>query len=496
MKRSLIAPFRLDPVLNGTDPADLLGLCRTVGFASFIDLLEEGVIVLDAEDRIVELNKAAEASTGIQRAIARGILVETVSAKSRIDLRPLLAIPAVGQRSLSLRSRHDHGEIRATLHAWPGEGGRPAARLVLLHPPGAGTPISRAKPATGLRSAAPADGLPLYQSRLEPLIELGVRAFRARRRILLLGETGVGKTTLVMQMHRQVAGPDRPYVHVNCSSISETLFEAEMFGYERGAFTGALASGKPGFIEAANGGTLFLDEIGDMPRSQQAKLLKFLEDGCIQPVGGVRQKAIDVYVVCATNHDLAVEVGKGLFREDLYYRIAMIPLMVPPLREHREDLPGLIDTLVANLNLTRKPKLRLSGECRRLMIAHAYPGNMRELLGVIARLDLLADEVADAAHLPPAMLPGRPAPTGSPGPGNRPLPTAGEAEPPPVSGHDPFPGADSGSGHDAVDQSLKSRVKAYERQIIEAALKSSSSKRQAARALGIDISSLIRKLQE
>lgn len=494
MKRSLIAPFRLDPDLNGSDPADLLELCRTEGFAGLIDLLEEGVIVLDAEDRIVELNKAAEASTGIQRAIARGVLVETVTPKSRIDLKPLLANATVGQRSLSLRSRQDHGEIRATLHAWPGEGGGPAARLVLLHAPGVGMPIARPRPATGLRSTAPVEGLPLYQSRLEPLIELGVRAFRARRRILLLGETGVGKTTLVMQMHRQVTGTDRPFVHVNCSSISETLFEAEMFGYERGAFTGALASGKLGFIEAANGGTLFLDEIGDMPRSQQAKLLKFLEDGCIQPVGGVRQKAIDVFVVCATNHDLAVEVSKGLFREDLYYRIAMIPLMVPPLREHREDLPGLIDTLIANLNLTRKPKLKLSAECRRLMIAHDYPGNMRELLGVIARIDLLADEVAEAANLPSVMLPGRPTPIGAQGLLDRFLPTAGG--PGALAGSATSPETDAGSGNDAADQSLKSRVKAYERQIIEAALKSYPSKRQAAKALGIDISSLIRKLQE
>lgn len=493
MKRNLIAPFRLDPVLNGSDPTDLLGLCRTEGFASFIDLLEEGVIILDGEGRIVELNKAAETSTGIQRAITRGILVETVAAKSRIDLRPLVASRAVGQRSLSLRAR-DQGEVRATLHAFPGEGGELAARLVLLHPPEAGTPVFRAKTASGPRPVAPAEALPLYQSRLEPLIELGARAFRARRRILLLGETGVGKTTLVMQMHRQVSGPDRPFVHVNCSSISETLFEAEMFGYERGAFTGALASGKPGFVETANGGTLFLDEIGDMPRSQQAKLLKFLEDGCIQPVGGVRQKPVDVFVVCATNHDLAVEVRKGQFREDLYYRIAMIPLMVPPLREYREDLPGLIDTMIANLNLTRKPKLQLSAECRRQMIAHDYPGNMRELLGVIARIDLLAEEVAEAAHLPSVMLPGRPTPTGAQGLLDRFLPTADGPEP--LAGSAPSPETDAGSGNDAADQSLKSRVKAYERQIIEAALKSCPSKRQAAKALGIDISSLIRKLQE
>jgi transcriptional regulator with PAS, ATPase and Fis domain len=470
MKRNLIAPFRLDPNRDGIDPADILGICRVESFSRFLDLLVEGVIILDGEGRILELNKAAERAAGLQRAIARGMSAEAVSAKSRIDLRPLLAVHSPGQHSLSLCCRDEQGEVRATLYSLAAPEERvAAARVALLHlPPGSGVPARTGS--SGARSFAAGEALPLYQARLEPLIELGIRAFRSRRRILLLGETGVGKTTLVEQMHRQAAGPDKPFVHVNCSSISETLFEAEMFGYERGAFTGALASGKAGFIEAANGGTLFLDEIGDMPRSQQAKLLKFLEDGCIQPVGGVRQKAVDVYVVCATNHDLAVDVRKRRFREDLYYRIAMIPLTVPPLREHRDELPGLIDTLIANLNLTRKPKLSLSGECRRLMIAHDYPGNMRELLGVIGRLDLLADDVAQAAHLPAHMLT-------------------------PISETPAVTTAEEDTGNMA-DLPLKERVRAYERRIIEDALKSTASKRQAARMLGIDISSLLRKLQD
>ena len=469
MKRGLIAPFRLDRHPNGVDPAALLDLCRTDEFRDFLDLLDEAVIVIDADDHIVMTNKAAQAGTGIQRSPVSGLSVDAVSDQTRIDLRPLVAGHSPGRRKLSLRYRNEPGELAATVYALADEHGRLMARIAMLSSPASNAAAPRSKPAGATQPFALGETLPLYQARLEPLMDLGVRAFRARRRILLLGETGVGKTTLVMQMHRQVAGLESPLVHVNCSSISESLFEAEMFGYERGAFTGALAGGKPGFIEAANGGTLFLDEIGDMPRSQQAKLLKFLEDGCIQPVGSVRQKRVDVYVVCATNRDLAADVQKRRFREDLYYRIAMIPLAVPPLRQHKEELPGLIDTLIANVNLPRKTKLTLTDECRRQMIEHDYPGNMRELLGVIARIDLLADDIVGVEHLPLQM------------------------QCTPLLPETASPVAESAE----TDQTphLKEKVRAYERRLIDEALKATTSKRQAAKALGIDISSLIRKLQ-
>ncbi len=469
MKRGLIAPFRLHRHPNGVDPAALLDLCRTDGFRDFLDLLDEAVIVIDADDHVVAANKAAEAGAGIRKSTACGLSMEAVSAQSRVDLRPLVAGRSPGRRKLSLRYRNEPGELAATVYALADEHGGLAARMAIFPSPVSNAAALRSKPA-GAQPFAQGETLPLYQARLEPLIDIGVRAFRARRRILLLGETGVGKTTLVMQMHRQVAGLESPFVHVNCSSISESLFEAEMFGYERGAFTGALAGGKPGFIEAANGGTLFLDEIGDMPRSQQAKLLKFLEDGCIQPVGSVRQKRVEVYVVCATNRDLATDVQKRRFREDLYYRIAMIPLAVPPLRQHREELPGLIDTLIANVNLPRKTKLTLTDECRRRMIEHDYPGNMRELLGVIARIDLLADDVVGVEHLSPQMQCASP------------LPEAAQ------------PAAEAAETGQALP--LKEKVRAYERRLIDEALKATASKRQAAKTLGIDISSLIRKLQE
>jgi len=462
MKRTAIAPFRLVPPLIGIDSRALRRLIDDPGFAAFLDLLPDPVLVLAADARILAINSPAEALLGLPRTVAAKGPAAVVPLPLSAELGAIASRAASGTCRMPLRVEDGQKLLSAVVHMLPSQPGEAALRIVTLED-GAGEtarlPPQQAAP------LAPGSGPLLYQARLEPIIELGIKAFRARRRILLLGETGVGKTTLVKSMHRQVCGMSRPLIHVNCSSISESLFEAEMFGYERGAFTGALAGGKAGFVEAANGGTLFLDEIGELALHQQAKLLKFLEDGTIQPVGSVRPKQVDTYVVCATNRDLWQDVREKRFREDLYYRIAMIPVEVPALRQHKEDLPALIDTLVANLNLGRARKLALTPECRAALIAHDYPGNMRELLGVIARLDLLGEQTAGVELLPTGMVAGlkRPSP-----------PDAMQAQP----------------------GTLKEQVRAFERARIAEALRGARSKRQAAKALGIDIASLLRKLQE
>lgn len=455
MKRTAIAPFRLVSPGPAMTAGALRRLSETPGFTAFLDLLPDAVLVLAGDGQLLAANRAAAARLGLAPPPRDGVPA-TAPGPLGAELRTLAARAASGTCRLPLALPGGGRPVEAIVHVLPAEPGQAALRVVSL------AEAAEAPPPEAT-AAEPGSTPLLYQARLEPIIELGVRAFRARRRILLLGETGVGKSTLVKTMHRQVHGTARPFVHVNCSSISETLFEAEMFGYERGAFTGALAGGKAGFIEAAGGGTLFLDEVGELAPQQQAKLLKFLEDGTIQPVGSVTPRKVDVYVVCATNRDLWRDVQEKRFREDLYYRIAMIPVEVPALRQHADDLPVLIDTLFANLNLTRARKLQPTAECRRALIAHDYPGNMRELLGVVARLDLLAGETAGIELLPPAMQ--------------------------------------RKAGGAAVDTTaaggtLKQRVRAYERSLIAEAMRGAGSKRQAARALGIDIASLLRKLQD
>ncbi|MDD2706161.1 MAG: sigma 54-interacting transcriptional regulator, partial [Acidocella sp.] len=313
-------------------------------------------------------------------------------------------------------------------------------------------------PRPGRAAAGEAPTL-LFPETLEEQVRRAARAYRRRVRILLLGESGVGKTAIARHVHNQAAGRDAPFVHVNCGSIPETLFESEMFGYERGAFTGALQAGKRGYIETAKGGTLFLDEVGEIPLSSQAKLLKFLEDNTIQPVGSAVSKCIETTVITATNRDLRQMIAQGSFRGDLFYRIANFPVPIPPLRE-RSDKEALLDAILTKVNAGRQPRLRLSPPCRAMLLAAPLPGNVRELSSIIDYLDIVADEVATPAHLAEGLI--------SPEPATTPLPVEGK---------------------------LKDMTATFEDQMIRAAIARHGSKREAARHLGIDGATLIRKLR-
>jgi transcriptional regulator with GAF, ATPase, and Fis domain len=197
--------------------------------------------------------------------------------------------------------------------------------------------------------------------------------------VLITGESGSGKELLAEEIHRLSGRNGGPFLAQNCSCIPDTLLESELFGYEKGAFTGAVKS-KPGLFESANGGTVFLDEIGDMPLQLQAKILRVLQDGEIKPIGNVRAKKVDVRIISATNRDLQSEISRENFREDLFYRLNVLPLQVPPLRERPEDIPLLLDHFLSRealrLGAVRK---RFSEEALTFLIDYEWPGNVREL---------------------------------------------------------------------------------------------------------------------
>ena len=219
--------------------------------------------------------------------------------------------------------------------------------------------------------------------------------------VLLLGETGTGKELFARVIHHNSARRDMPFVPINCSAIPENLLETELFGHVRGAFTGAVAT-KKGILEEAEGGTVFLDEIGDMSLSLQAKLLRVIEDQVIRPVGGTKGTKVDIRFITATNKDLAREVKENQFREDLFYRINVISLQIPPLRERREDIEALARHYLSSLSREMgKAQKELAPESLEIMVRYEWPGNVRELQNVIERAILISDSVLiRPEHLP------------------------------------------------------------------------------------------------
>ncbi|HUA35553.1 MAG TPA: sigma-54 dependent transcriptional regulator [Candidatus Binataceae bacterium] len=209
--------------------------------------------------------------------------------------------------------------------------------------------------------------------------------------VLITGESGTGKEVVAKGIHAISPRVERPFVPVNCAAIPRDLLESEMFGHERGAFTGA-AGARHGLFTIADGGTIFLDEIGEMPLDLQAKLLRVLEDGMVRAVGSDRATRVNVRVIAATNNDLARAVKKALFREDLFYRLQVVPLLIPPLRERRSDIPILIDYFLDRIR-SRTPGRQLS-VTRDAMVhlwSYDWPGNVRELENMVERLAILAD---------------------------------------------------------------------------------------------------------
>jgi two-component system nitrogen regulation response regulator NtrX len=233
-------------------------------------------------------------------------------------------------------------------------------------------------------------------------------------RALIFGENGTGKELVARAIHAQSQRRGGPFVEVNCAAIPEELIESELFGHARGAFTGALAERK-GKFELADGGTLFLDEIGDMSLKTQAKVLRALQEQRIEPVGGTGSVAVDVRVIAATNKDLEEEIRQGSFRDDLFFRLNVIPFRVPPLRERREDIPLLARHFVEVLSAEhgRRPK-PLVPEALEVLARLPWPGNVRELRNIIERLVIMAPgDRIEVTHLPASLLEALPAEVGA-----------------------------------------------------------------------------------
>ena len=303
--------------------------------------------------------------------------------------------------------------------------------------------------------------------------------------VLISGESGTGKELVARALHEHSARRDGPFIRINCAAIPKTLIESELFGYDKGAFTGAVSQ-KPGRFELADKGTLFLDEIGEIPSEMQVKLLRVLQESEFERVGGIKTIKVDVRLVAATNRELAREVQAGSFREDLFYRLNVVPIHLPPLRERKEDIPLLVEHFLSRFNERLKKRIEsVSPEALDRLTGHAWPGNIRELENVLERSILFAEgPILRAADLPPEL-------GGTDGAAPAATPIAGTPAIPPV------PGEDEAAGEGSLKDLVKRETERVERELIRQALdETNGNVTQAARRLKISRKSLQTKMKE
>ena len=378
---------------------------------SYLEGLPEPHILFDRRYRIVAANAAYRrqfAPTGSVvgrtcHAVSHGIDVPCDQAGESC---PLARARESGQRERVLHLHHTpQGESYVNIELVPlrdaqGEQSWFIEKMepLALAQTGPGTP--------GLIGRAPA---------FQQMLELVARVGPSNASVLLLGESGTGKELVAQAVHAASHRAGAPLVVVDCASLPETLFESEVFGHERGAFTGATQA-RPGLAESADGGTLFLDEVGDIPLTMQVKLLRLLESGTFRRVGSTELRRTDLRVVSATHRDLKAMVADGRFRQDLYHRLATFPIALPPLRARATDIPLLAEALLARV--APRPGLRLSRAAQTRLQQHRFPGNVRELRNVLERAALLCDgERIEATHIDQALAfdaPGAMPGTGTP----------------------------------------------------------------------------------
>jgi DNA-binding NtrC family response regulator len=365
---------------------------------SFLEGLSEPHILFDARYRILAANAAYRQQFSQAQSVVGRTCYEvshhfSVPCDQAGESCPLAQARASGQRERVTHLHHTaKGEEYINIELAPivNAAGKQTYYVEKMEP----IRVAQGQPAArGLIGRAPA---------FQEMLALVARVAPSMATVLLLGESGTGKELVAQAVHASSTRAHKPLVVVDCASMPETLFESELFGHERGAFTGASAA-RGGLVEAASGGTLFLDEVGDIPLTIQVKLLRLLESGTYRRVGSTELRHADIRVVSATHRDLAQMVAQGSFREDLYYRLSTFPIRLPALRERREDIALLSAALLQRLGPTRA--LTLSAAAQRLLQEQEFPGNVRELRNLLERTALLCDgDTLGVRHLERALL--------------------------------------------------------------------------------------------
>ncbi|MFH1058047.1 MAG: sigma 54-interacting transcriptional regulator [Pseudomonadota bacterium] len=443
---------------------------------TLVENLHDGVLVADAQ-QVLKVNPSFGRITGLAPAMVENKRLADLEHDRHPALAVLAGITAQVLRvQTSVTQRHmlaGGNEVFITGTPVFGQG-QEVVRVVinLRDVTELKTLEEQIKRLSDFALAAPEDrggqamqGVVAESAQMQGLVQLCLRVARVDSTVLLTGESGTGKDVLARLIHRMSPRHQRPFISINCAAVPENLLESEFFGYERGAFSGADREGKPGLFEEADGGTLFLDEVGELPLSLQVKLLKVIQEQRFRRLGCVKDRALDLRIIAATNRNLEEMVQKGKFREDLYYRLYVVPITMPPLRERREDILPLAMAFLRTCNRKYGVSRTLSQDLLRALEAHAWPGNVRELQNTIERMVVTADaDVLEPRHLPQAV----------------------EAQRAAVCGELWLP----------EGLSLREIRDLVERQVIERALAQGDNVRAIARRLGVSHSTILRKAQK
>ncbi len=384
--------------LDGSDRA----LASPAGCQAILDSLSEGVFSVDDGWRITSFNLAAEQITGVPRAEAvsrpcKDVLRADICERSCALAYTLRTGMPVTNFAANLTTRSGRTvPVSLSTALLRDDGGRRIGAVETFRDLSQVEALRRA-----LDSRHRHHDIVSRSPVIENLLATLPMIAASESTVLIEGESGTGKELIARAIHDLSPRRDGPFVTLNCAAVPETLIESELFGHRAGSFTGATRDA-PGRLRAADGGTLFLDEIGEMSPALQAKLLRVLERKSFEPVGGTRPVHVDVRFVAATHHDLEREVARGTFRDDLFFRLHVIHVALPPLRDRREDIPLLVDHFLAHLTATRgKDVTTLSAEASAALLGHDYPGNIRELENAVEHAFVLCDGgIIELRHLP------------------------------------------------------------------------------------------------
>ncbi|HXK59873.1 MAG TPA: sigma 54-interacting transcriptional regulator [Acidobacteriota bacterium] len=368
---------------------------------SILDSVPEGVFAVDSARRITYFNAAAEQILGLRRSQALGRHCHTVFRSnlcgSACPLANLSSGGVTDKSALVLNAAGNQVPVIVSTSALYDREGKTIGGVETFR-----TANPAKKPGTAVEDSI---GCVASSEAMRRIIDLLPQIAASDSTVLIQGETGTGKEVLARSIHRLSARRNRPFIAVNCAALPDSLLESELFGYKAGAFTGAIKD-KPGRFALAQGGTIFLDEIGDISPCLQVRLLRVLQEKTFEPLGGTKSIQADVRVIVASNRNLWSLVHEKRFRQDLYYRVNVICLELPPLRKRREDIPALVHHFIDRFNrLQRRHVSGITQEAMERLISYDYPGNIRELENIIERAFVLSsDGLIQATHLPDSLF--------------------------------------------------------------------------------------------